>query len=383
MEDSTNAPLPNVSVVVAETKRGVSTDQEGNFSINVTGRNSATLVVSYVGYGSQTITANGSNPVTVVLRKQQATAGDEVVVVGYTSVRRRDLTGSVSSVGAKQLKDVPLTSAAEALTGRLAGVQVTTSEGSPGADVVIRIRGGGSITQDNSPIYIVDGVQVENALQVISPQDIESVDVLKDASTTAIYGARGANGVVIITTKGGRVGKTLVYYNGTFGFRKLSKKMDVLNPYEFVEWQYERALLTNDTATFRRLYGSTWDTLQNYKNAPMLDWQERMFGRIAGYQNHNVSMSGGSENTTFNLSLTANKENGILLESGFNRYLATFKLDHRATDKLRVGFNVRYINQEIRGAGTTSSGTRTTNRLRHSIQYRPLDLPSTKVFMTN
>ena len=139
---------------------------------------------------------------------------EDVVVVGYSSIRRRELTGSVSSLSSKQIKDVPLSNAAEALQGRLAGVKATSSEGAPGADIIIRVRGGGSITQDNSPLYIVDGVQVENALNVISPQDIASIDVLKDASTTAIYGARAANGVVIITTKRGKAGKTQVTYNG-------------------------------------------------------------------------------------------------------------------------------------------------------------------------
>ncbi|TDH27764.1 TonB-dependent receptor [Segetibacter sp. 3557_3] len=376
IDDSSRAGLAGVSVVVSETGQGVSTDANGAFRIPVSGtRKSVSLRLTFVGYRAQTVNDAGASPLTIAMHKEQSSL-DDVVVVGYTSVRRRDLTGSVSSVGARQLRDIPLSSAAEALTGRLAGVQVTSSEGSPGAEVVIRVRGGGSITQDNSPIYIVDGIQVENALNVISPQDIASVDVLKDASTTAIYGARGANGVVIITTKSGRSGKTQVTYNGSAGIRQIFKKMDVLKPYEFVNWQYERAMLNNDTATFKRIYGSTWDTLQNYRNVPFLDWQETMFGRTAGYQNHNVAFSGGNQNTTFNLSLTANEEEGILVESGFSRKLANFKLDHRASDRFRLGFNVRYINQTIRGAGTTASGTRQTNRLRHSIQYRPLDLPT-------
>lgn len=240
---------------------------------------------------------------------------------------------------------------------------------------MIRIRGGGSITQDNSPIYIVDGVQVENALRVLSPQDIASIDVLKDASTTAIYGARGANGVVIITTKSGRSGKTIVSYNGAMGYREIFKKMDVLNPYNFTVWQYERGRLNNDTS-FNRIYGSTWDTLNVYKDIDEINWQEKVFGRKAGYQNHNVSLSGGTGGTTFNLSLTANDEKGILLESGFSRKLVNFKIDHKASDKFRIGMTIRYIDQIIRGAGTTETGTRTTNRLRHSIQYRPFEIPT-------
>ena len=372
--DTTGEGLSGASILVIQTKQGVSTDADGNFRIAVTGkRSTVTLVVTSVGYRSQTLTSVAAKPLTIQLQKDQSSL-DDVVVVGYTTVQRKDLTGSVSSVGSKQLRDIPLSNAAEALTGKLAGVQVTTTEGAPGAEVLIRIRGGGSITQDNAPIYIVDGIQVENALSFISPQDIASVDVLKDASTTAIYGARGANGVVIITTKSGRPGKTMVTYNGSFGYREIFKKMDVLDPYDFVVWQYEKARLGNDTS-FNRIYGRTWDTLQNYKNAPFINWQEEVFGRQAFYQNHNVGVSGGDRNTTFNLSLTANTEDGILLESGFDRKLINFKIDHRANDKFRFGFTARYIDQIVKGAGTTASGTRTTNRLRHSIQYRPFDIP--------
>lgn len=374
-DDTSSAGLSNVSVVVVETKKGVSTDANGNFSLTVIGRRSVSLLVSFIGYGSQTITTNGSSPVTIALRKEQVSAGDEVVVVGYTTVRRKDLTGSVSSVGAKQLRDIPLVSAAEAITGRLAGVQVTTSEGAPGADIRIRVRGGGSISQDNSPIYIVDGVQVENALQLLSPQDIASIDVLKDASTTAIYGARGANGVVIITTKGGRGGKTTVTYNGSFGVRKIFKKLDVLSPYDFVNWQYERSRNPTDSASFARNYGTTWDTLKNYQNASPVDWQGQVFGRSANYQTHNVSVSGGSQTTTFNLSVTNNQEEGVMLASGLSRNLLSFKLDHRASDKFRIGFNARYLDQVVKGAGTTGG----SNNIRNSIQYRPYESPNAVV----
>jgi TonB-dependent starch-binding outer membrane protein SusC len=251
-------------------------------------------------------------------------------------------------------------------------VRVTTSEGAPGADIQIRVRGGGSITQDNSPIYIVDGIQVENALNFISPQDIESIDVLKDASTTAIYGARGANGVVIITTKSGKGGKTTVSYNGSVGTREIFKKLDVMDPYDFVRWQYERSRGDiNAEKSFLEQYGA-WDNINKYKTVEMVDWQEEVFGRQAQYQNHNFNINGGNVNTNYNLSLTTNNEEGVLLQSGFDRKLVTFRLDHKVSDKFKVGFNVRYTDQIVDGAGTTNSGTKSTNRLRHSVQYRPL-----------
>ncbi len=373
--DETGAGVAGVSVVPKGSRQGTQTDSEGNFSITVN-NNVSSIVLSSIGFTQQEVSLAGRTTINVTMQRG-ITSGDEVVVVGYSTVKRKDLTGSVSSVGAKDIKDIPLSSAAEALQGRLAGVQAISSEGGPGADIIIRVRGGGSITQDNNPLYIVDGVQVENALSIIPPQDIASIDVLKDASTTAIYGARGANGVVIITTKGGRAGKTQVTYNGSYGARKLAKRMDVLSPYDFVRWQYERSRGTaTDSSSFAQTYGTTWDTLNNYKGVTPIDWQDEVFGRSARFQSHNVAMNGGNQATTFNLSFTANREEGILIESGFDRNVVNFKLDHKATEKLRIGMTARYIDQTIDGAGTTNSGTRQTNRLRHTINYRPFEIAS-------
>lgn len=374
--DENSSPIAGVSVISKGAKKGVQTDKDGIFSISVSTTNPLDLVISSVGYGSKIITVTGTDAGTIQLVKEAITQED-VVVVGYATIKRKDLTGTVSSVNAKQLKDIPLSSAAEALQGRMAGVQAIASEGAPGADIIIRVRGGGSITQDNSPMYIVDGVQVENALSVVSPQDIATIDVLKDASTTAIYGARGANGVVIITTKAGRAGKTQVSYNGSFGTRVLPKKQDVLSPYDFVLWQYERSRGTaQDSSDFAKTYGTTWDTLKNYQNITPINWQQEVFGKTAKYQNHNISVNGGNQSTTFNLSVTANREDGILIESGFDRNLVNFKLDHKISDKFKVGFTARYLDQTVRGSGTTNSGTRSTNRLRHTINYRPFELPT-------
>lgn len=372
--DELGNPVIGVNVSGKGARKGVQTDKDGNFSIVMGGTGTASLVLSSVGFETRIVTVSGEDAGTVQLTKAVITQED-VVVIGYSSIKRKDLTGSVSSVSSKELKDFPLSSAAEALQGKLAGVQLVSSEGAPGADIIVRVRGGGSITQDNSPLYIVDGVQVENALSVLSPQDIATVDVLKDASTTAIYGARGANGVVIITTKGGRSGKTQVTYNGSYGFRQLSDFQDVLQPYDFVMWQYERSRgNATDSASFAQTYGTTWDTLQNYKNVNFVNWQDEVFGRKAKFSQHNIGVSGGNQSTTFNLSLTSNQEEGVQIESGFKRKLVNFKIDHRASDRLRIGFTARYLDQEIQGIGTTNSGTRATNRLRHTINYRPFEL---------
>jgi TonB-dependent starch-binding outer membrane protein SusC len=368
----TGSEMPGVNVVVSGTSMGTITDNDGKYTLSIPDKKDAQLVFTFVGFKTQTVSI-GKQSVIDISMESDALLLDEAVVIGYESVNKRDVLGSVSSVGSKQLRDIPLSSAAEALAGRLAGVQVTSTEGGPGADVIIRVRGGGSITQDNSPIYIVDGIQVENALSVISPQDIASIDVLKDASTTAIYGARGANGVVIITTKTGKAGRTTVTYNGSFGYRQIAKKMDVLSPYEFALWNWERSrLIGTSDSTQMRAYGTLFDTLSVYKDKEPLDWQDKVFGRQATYQNHNIAISGGTDKTNYNLSLTRNDEQGVQINSGFVRNLVNFRLNHNASDKFQFGFTARYANQNIQGIGTSSSGTRTTSRLRHAITYAPI-----------
>lgn len=368
-----NQPLVGATVTVKGTKVAVVTNEQGNFSISVPNKSNV-LVITNTGFISSEVQINGKTVLSVQLVNEIKDL-DDVVVVGYATVKRKDLTGSVSSVTAKQLKDVPMAATAQALQGRLAGVQITSTDGAPGSEMLIRVRGGGSITQDVAPLYIVDGVQVEDALSTLSLQDIASIDVLKDATTTAIYGARGANGVVIITTKGGKVGKSQVSYNGSMGFKKMPKYYEVMNPYDYMTYQWERSRGSSaDELNFGQTYGTTWDTLNVYKDIPFVNWQEKVFGRAAKFQNHNVSVSGGNQATTFNLSLTANNEEGVLLESGLQRYLMNFKLEHKASEKLRIGLTARYIDQTISGKGTIDPGTREAGRLRHSINYRPFVL---------
>jgi TonB-dependent SusC/RagA subfamily outer membrane receptor len=231
-------PLAGATVTIKNTKTATSTDPSGHYSISVPSTGTTILVYSYVGGEDKEAMVGSRTRINISMVITSSKLND-VVVVGYGTVKRKDLTGSVSSISAKDLKDIPINSAEEALAGRLAGVQVTGSEGSPDAQVQIRVRGGGSITQDNSPLYVVDGIIIDNALSTLSPQDIESIDVLKDASATAIYGARGANGVVIITTKGGHKGKSTISYNGFIGFQKVPHYLSVMNPYDFVIYQYE------------------------------------------------------------------------------------------------------------------------------------------------
>ncbi|MFN3802336.1 SusC/RagA family TonB-linked outer membrane protein [Belliella pelovolcani] len=374
--DEKGEPIPGASILVKGTSIGVAADIDGKYTIEVPAN--ATLIFSFIGMVSREIQVGNQSVIDVSLKEDIAQL-DEYVVVGYASIERRDLTSSVSSVNAKQLADIPINSAAEALAGRLAGVQVTGSEGSPNAEVQIRVRGGGSITQDNSPLYVVDGVQVENALSVLSPQDIESIDVLKDASATAIYGARGANGVVIITTKGGTEMKTTVSYNGFGGVKQLARKLDVMNPYEFVKYQHERSRGSEqERNNFLNTYGNFGD-IENYRQVPFVDWQDEIFGRNAIMQTHNLSVAGGTAATKYNLSVTSNTEEGVMLASDFDRKLLNFKFDHKVNEKLSVGFNVRHNSTTVNGAGTASEGSSSTNRLRHAVKYRPLLMEGTDV----
>ncbi len=385
--DDNNLPLSGVTVLAKGTKKGTQTDKDGNFSISIPGSGNVTLTFSSVGYASKTITPAAKDVVTVTLSKEAITQED-VVVVGYASVRRKDLTASVSSVGIKDLKDNPANSAAEALAGKLAGVQVSVSEGAPGADVDLYVRGRNSITQSGAPLYVVDGIQVENALSVLSPQDIENITVLKDAASTAIYGARGANGVFLITTKGGKntQGKTTVTYNGFYGANNITRKLDMMDPYNFVLLAYERAKYTEnptDTAVaaqyIKRM--SNFDTIaptySSYVNP--VDWQDVIMGRSAVQSTHNISVSGGTAATQYNLSVTSNKQEGLLLNSNYDRKLASFKFDHKLNDKLKVGFNVRYNIQKVDGAGTSDVGGAGSNRLRQFTRYRPLLLPGQEI----
>ncbi len=369
-------PVEGANILEKNAPNTVFTDKDGNFLIIVKDDN-AVLTVSHTSYVTQEIPVKGKSRLEVSL-KTKTVSLDDVVVVGYQAVKRRDLTGAISTISSTQLKDLPVNSAAQALTGQLAGVQVATSDGSPGSPVKITVRGGSSITQDNSPLYIIDGIQVEDGLNSISPQDIETVTVLKDASSTAIYGARGANGVILITTKGGKPVKTYVSYNGFVGVNRLANKLSLMNPREFIDYQWERTKGSlSDSTLFIQIYGSTFDTLDVYRNKPFVDWQDELFGRTALTQTHNVSVTGGTQTTSFNISVTKNKEQSVMERSDFDRNLVNFRLDHRVSTKLKVGINFRYNNQTIFGGGTTASGASINGKLRHTIKYRPFLLSTT------
>lgn len=367
---SDNTPLEGVSITVKGVPAGTVTDKSGQYRILVD-NSKVILSFSYVGYTVRQESVNGKNTLNVSLTAEVKEA-EEVVVIGYQTIRRKNLLASVSSVSAKDLKDIPVNSAAEALNGRLAGVTATTAEGSPDADIRVRIRGGMSITGDNSPLYIVDGVQIENGLSALSPQNIQSIDVLKDAAATAIYGARGANGVIVITTKSGKPGKLSLSYNGFIGVKKLAKKLAVLSPYDYVFYQSERSRgSSTDSVNFTRNFGTTWDTLSNYKNIVPVDWQGEIAGRTGITQTHNVSAMGGNNKVTYNFGFTYNDDKAIILNSNYKRHLLNLKVDYKITNNIKFAFTTRYTHSDVFGAGVSSEQGSAYNRLRNAVKYKP------------
>lgn len=240
VKDATGDPIIGASIVEkGNTSNGTITNLDGDFSLKVPAN--ATLIVSYIGMKTQEIAIKGKNKIDVTL-SDDTKALDEVVVIGYGTAKRKDITGSVATVSSEVLSAVPVASATEALQGKMAGVQITTTEGSPDAEMKIRVRGGGSITGDNTPLFIVDGFPVES-ISDIPASDIEDMTVLKDASSTAIYGSRGANGVILVTTKSGKEGKLSVSYNTYYSWKKMAKTLETLSATDYVKWQREYALL--------------------------------------------------------------------------------------------------------------------------------------------
>ena len=285
VKDETGEGMPGVSVIVKGTHQGVVTDLDGKFTISVESRN-AVLQFSFLGYVTKEMKITPNRPMNVVLLEDRQSL-DEVVVVGYQEVRKRDLTGAVSKADMKALTSTPVASFDQTLGGRIAGVNVTSNEGMPGSTMNIVIRGNNSLTQDNSPLYVIDGFPVESpsVAASINPYDIASVDILKDASATAIYGARGANGVVIITTKNGEVGQPKVEYDGSWGWQTVSKTIDLMDAYEFVKLQQEMYPAVTAEKYLPLYEGHQW-TLDDYKNIEQYNWQDMIF-QSAPMQNHN------------------------------------------------------------------------------------------------
>jgi TonB-linked SusC/RagA family outer membrane protein len=355
--------------------QGTITDVNGRYTIQVNNINEDVLIISYVGMKKKKVRIKGRKVVNVQL-KDDAVALNEVVAIGYATTRRKDLTGSVASVQRDDLLKTPTSDVAQALAGRVAGVHITQNEGAPGAAINIRVRGGISITQSNEPLYIIDGFPSEDGMSTLNPQEIESIDILKDASATAIYGARGANGVVVITTKNASSGKNkmTVSLDCYLGVDRLAKKLDVLSPLEFVWLDYERSFdqvdNTEDMARFNKNYGDVADINANYANRPGLNWQDLTLGGDKIKQNYHLNISGGNSSLRYALAYNYYKSEGAMVHSGMSRHNVSFSLDHKLTNKVKVTARVNYDERKVYGMGTSGDGDR-FNKLQHILQYRP------------
>ena len=373
VKDSQGEAVIGASVIEQGTRNGGVTDFDGNFTINLTA--GKPIVISYIGMKTATINAKGKSEINVVL-EDDATTLNDVVVIGYGSVRKKDLTGSVATVGSDALQAVPVANASEALTGKMAGVQVTTAEGSPDAEVKIRVRGGGSITQSNDPLYIVDGFPVES-ISDIPANDIEDITVLKDASSTAIYGSRGANGVILVTTKSGKEGKTKVSYNAYYSWKKIAKKYDVLNAYEYAKWHYELAKLIGDDNHYTDKFGNYQD-MDLYRNVDENDWQDIAYGRTGHTFNQTLNINGGSESMKYAFSYAHMDDKAIMQGSSFKRDNFSLKLNTKPSKTTTLDFQARYANTKIFGGGANeaSGAYDTDRRLKYAVLFSPIPLGS-------
>ena len=360
--DSTGEPIIGASVLEKGTRNGGVTDFDGNFTIKLTGDNP--LVISYIGMKTQTVSVKGKDNVKVVLEDDD-TSLNEIVVIGYGTVRKKDLTGSVTSVSSKQIANIPVSNVSEALTGKMAGVNITTTEGSPDADIKIRVRGGGSLSQDNSPLYIVDGFPV-SSISDIAPSEIQSIDVLKDASSTAIYGARGANGVIIVTTKSGEEGKTQVSLNASIGWKKVTKLVKTMSPYDYAYYQYE--LGSED-------YG-TYEDLEIWKSVEGTDYQEELFGRTGTQRQYNVNVSGGTKELKYNVGYSHNDETSIMKGSGYSKNNINTKLNATLSKWLTLDFTGRLAFTKLdglSGGADTNESNAANSIVANTVRWNPVE----------
>lgn len=360
----TGESIPGVSIVVKGTAQGTITDSEGKYSISGISPD-AILVFSFIGLKTKEI-AVGNRPQIDVVMEEEVIGIEEVVAIGYGTMKKRDLTGSISSISSDRFQEQPITDFAQVLQGRAAGVSVTNSSGAPGFEAKIRIRGANSINASNSPLFVIDGVPAKgvwNTYMGINPSDIKSVEILKDASATAIYGSRGSNGVVLITTQRGDINNQRITVSSNISFGKIGRKYDLLNAADYaslVNRIYNAEMYTNDQIEAFRLNGGT-------------DWQKEIF-RTSVNQNHQVSVSGGEGKLRYFLSGNFMDENGILKNTNGNRYSFRANIDVDFSKRFSMSLDVNTLmgttfNQDL------GSGIGKTNPILQGLTWSPTVTP--------
>jgi len=377
VSDSKGETLPGATVTIKGTKTAVATTGAGKYDI-VVPDNKAILVFSFIGAATKEVNVGTQTVINVTLENNSSTL-NEVVVIGYGQRARKDLTGSVGTANVPDMQKAVVRSFEESLEGRVAGVQVSSGDGQPGDALNIVIRGNNSVTGNNSPLYVVDGFPIENPdNNTINPADIESLTVLKDASSTAIYGARGANGVVIITTKKGKKGDASINYNGSYGVSNTTKRMKLMDPYEFVKLQLEIAPTTATPTFATDTYIKNGITLDSYRNVPGIDWQGQVY-RKAPFTNHALSLSGGTDNTRYYVSGSYVNQQGVVIASDYQRAQGRVSLDQQVNKRLKVGLTSNYANSISNGTvprnqtSSLSGNDINFNLLYNAWSYRPVE----------
>ncbi len=378
--DEKGETLPGVNVKVKGISKGTITDVNGKFNLSLSDASSI-LVFSYIGYETKEMKVTPAKPMSIVL-KEVSNSLNEVMIVGYQDVRKKDLTGSVAKANLGDMLKAPVASFDQALAGRVAGVNVSSGEGTPGGTMNIVIRGNNSLTQDNSPLYVIDGFPVEDPTvgSSINPNDIASIDVLKDASATAIYGARGANGVIIITTKKGTVGAPKITYDGSYGIQRVTRKIPMMDAYEFVKLQqeiYSPTDMAASTGYFATYNGKTY-TLDDYRNINQFNWQD-MILQDAPQQSHSVSLTGGTQDIRYNASVSYYDQNGIVINSDFNRIQGRLGTTIRS-NKLNINLSTNYSQATSIGSSPSQSIFSGMQNLFYSVWgYRPVTQPGVDI----
>ena len=379
--DENGEPLIGAGVMVEGTTIGTITGIDGDYVLSVPA-DAVNLVFSFIGLADQTVAINGQSEINVVLKADQ-TFLDEVVVVGYATVKRRDLLGSVSSVGSDKLAEQPVTTVSQALSGKMAGVSVVTTEGDPDADIKIRVRGGGSITQDSSPLYIVDGFPVES-INDIPSSEIQSIDVLKDAFSTAIYGSRGANGVVIVTTKSAEKGQKIsVKFNTYWGLKTMANKgaIQAMDADNYVKFQYELGVIRDNLSSYYNPYFGNFEDIDLYKGMATNDWIKAVFGKTGSTFSADLSVSGSSESVNWTIGYAHMGDKAIMAGSTYSRDNLSFKGNFKTSAHTSIDANVRYSRTNVRGGGANgikdTGSTAGNGRLKHAVSYTPIPIAST------
>lgn len=368
VKDINGEPIVGASVLVEGTMNGTITALDGEWTLTVpTG---STIVASLIGYADEKMNVAQNQNVYNFVLKEDALFLDETVVIGYQTVKRRDLTGSVASVNSKQLASAPVSNIAQALQGKLAGVNIVSQDGRPDATINIRVRGGGSISQSNDPLILIDGVA--GTLSDIPSDQVESIDILKDASSTAIYGARGANGVVLITTKGAKEGKVRVSYSGYAKLNTPTAYIEAMNPYDYVSYVWANADANGSqfVEPFEKLFGiGQYGDINRYKNVKAYDIQKKVYNNSFSHS-HDLSVSGGNENTKVLFSVNYNDEQGMKVNSYNQRANVSLKVNQKISNNLNVGLDLRYTDVSI--VSDESAGNNNGSLLSFAYRFRPI-----------